>query len=838
MGEVYRASDPRLQRDVAIKVLTTASDAEHFRQFEHEARAAAALNHPNILVIYDFGAHNDRPFVVSELLEGETLRDKLSHGALPIRRAIDYASQIASGLAAAHAKGIVHRDLKPGNLFITTDGRVKILDFGLAMLVSPGEIVHGADDTTTTGSVTGPLAGTVNYMSPEQVRSRQVDHRSDIFSFGLVLYEMLAGRRAFDRPSPVETMSAAVNDDPTGMADLLSTLPPDLRRILPHCVEKNPDDRFQSTRDLCFALSLLSEAIQKPSRENTTVASSWRGWRVVAAVALAAVAGTAVSFVAGTRMGRVALPLYQQLTFRRGSVLSARFSGDGHTIVYGAAWDGNPSQLWATRPESTESRLLPVADANILAISRSGEMAVLLGLRAGIGVASGGTLARLPLDGGAPREVLASVEDADWAPDGQTLAVAHIVQGKYRLEFPIGTVLYETSGRINHVRVSPDGTRVAFVDHLSFEDDRGAVCVIERTGGTRQVLSEGWSSVSGLAWAAPGNEIWFTAAALGATTSFYAVNRSGRVRPIARSASRMTIQDIDRDGRVLLAESSFRLRIGALDSISGREWDLSWLDGSVVTDVSNDGGTILINEQTAGSGTPLYAVYARKTDGSPAIRIGDGSSPALSLDGKWAAALLLRSPQSVALLPTSVGQPRTLNGGNLAEYKAVTWFPDGRRLLLAGSEAGRGVKLWTLDLPDGMPKPASREGLRIPFFGRPISPDGRQVAALDAGGRIWIHPLNGTEGSRPIEGLDAGNLPIGWDADGRSLYVFRDGELPAVVYRFHLADHTKERVAMLTPSDVAGVISPVTIVATPGGTRFFYSYAQDLSNLLLVNRLQ
>ena len=838
MGEVYRAGDPRLQRDVAIKVLATTSDAEHFRQFEHEARAAAALNHPNILVIYDFGAHNDQPFVVSELLEGETLRDKLSNGALPLRRAIDYASQIASGLAAAHSKGIVHRDLKPGNLFITTDGRVKILDFGLAMLVRSGEIMHGVDDTTTTGSVTAPLAGTVNYMSPEQVRGRQVDHRSDIFSFGLVLYEMLAGRRAFDRPSPVETMSAAANDDPTGMADLLSTLPPDLGRILPHCVEKNPDDRFQSTRDLCFALSLLSAAIQKPSRETTTVASGWRGRRVVAAVALAAVAGTAVSFVAGTRMGRVALPLYQQLTFRRGSVLSARFSGDGHTIVYGAAWDGNPPQLWATRPESTESRLLPVADANILAISRSGEMAVLLGRRGGFGVASGGTLARLPLEASAPREVLTDVEDGDWAPDGQTLAVAHIVQGKYRLEFPIGTVLYETSGRINHVRVSPDGKHVAFVDHLLFEDDRGALCVIPRGGGTRQVLSGGWSSVTGLAWAATGNEIWFTAAALGATTSLYAVDLSGQVRPIARSSNRMTIQDIDSESHVLLAESSFRLRIGALDSATNKERDQSWLDGSVVMDVSNDGGTILINEQTAGGGSPLYGVYVRKTDGSPAIRIGDGSSPALSPDGKWAAALVLRSPQSVVLLPTRVGQPRTLNGGTLAEYQAVTWFPDGRRLLLAASEAGRGVRLWTLDISEGVPKPISREGLRIAPFGRPISPDGTQVAALDGAGRIWIHPLNGTEGSGPIEGLDARNLPIGWNADGRSIYVFRDGELPAVVYRLHLADRRKEPMATLTPPDVAGMNAPATIVATPDGRKTFFTYIQNLSNLFLVDNFR
>ena len=836
MGEVYRARDRRLHRDVAIKVLTSAPDAEHLRQFEQEACAAAALNHPNILVIYDFGIHNDQPFVVSELLEGETLREKMYGRTLPLRRTVDYASQIASGLAEAHAKGVVHRDLKPANLFVVHDGRVKILDFGLATLVDPQAILDAGPTIPTSqfGKLVGTFAGTVNYMSPEQVRGQPVDHRSDIFSFGLVLYEMLAGRRAFDRASPAETMSAVVNDEPAGMADLLSSLPPQMQLILTHCVEKNPDDRFQSTRDLCFSLALLSNAIQAAPPATAAATPRWRVPRRAAALMLATIAALALGFFWGTRAARVSPATYQRLTFRRGSVLSARFSGDGHTIVYGAAWDGNPPQLWATRPDSPESRQLPIADAEILSISRSGEMAVLLGRRNSVGVGSGGTLARLPLDASAPREVLTGIEDADWAPDGQSLAVAHIVQGKYRLEFPIGTVLYESGGRINQVRVSPDGTRVAFVDHLLFEDDRGVVCVIARAGGARQVLSEGWSSVTGLAWAAPRDEIWFTAAALGAAASLYAVDLSGRVRSIAQAASRMTIRDIDRDGRVLLTESSFRLRIGAITAPPGKERDLSWLDGSVVTDVSADGETMLINEQAAGGGTPLYAVYMRKTDGSPAVRIGDGSSPALSPDGKWAASLVLGSQPSIVLLPTRVGQSRTLNGGNLADYQAITWFPDGRRLLLAGSEKGHGVKLWTLDLPDGTPKPVSQEGFKIPSFGRPISPDGTRVAAIDTSGRLWLQPLNGEHGS-PIDGLAAGSLPIGWHADGRSLYIFHDGELPAVVSRFHLADGRMERVAVLSPADVAGVKPPATIVATLDGRAFFYTYVQNLSDLFLLN---
>jgi eukaryotic-like serine/threonine-protein kinase len=840
MGEVYRSRDPRLHREVAIKVLASTPDATSLHLFEQEARAAAALNHPNILVIHDFGAHHDQPFVVSELLEGETLRDKLANGPLPLKRVIDYAAQVASGMAAAHAKGIVHRDLKPANLFVTTDGRVKILDFGVAVLVNPRESIDHWSSTSTSQVAKGAgnvAAGTVSYMSPEQVRGQSIDHRSDIFSFGVVLFEMLAGRRAFDRPSPVETMSAAVNAEPDGMAELLPKLPPSMQLVLARCLEKNPDDRFQSTRDLCFALTLLSDTSHDSTRRAPVVTPSWRPSAGAIGLLLLVLAALAASLVAGMRLAHVSPPTYQQLTFRRGTIRSARFAGDGHTIVYGAAWDAGAPQLYATRIESPESRPLPIANAEILAISRTGEMAVLLGRRGSVYVRPGGTLARLPLDASTPREVLTGVDDADWARDGQDFAVTHIVQGKYRLEFPIGNVLYETGGRINRVRVSPDGMRVAFVDHLLFDDDRGAVCVMARTGGTKQVLSQGWSSVSGLAWAPSGKEVWFTAATLGAAASLYAVDLSGRVRSIARSASRMTILDIDGNGRVLLAESNYRLRIGALESGSDKQRDLTWLDGSVVTDVSADGRVLLINEQEAGGGTPLYAVYVRQTDGSPAIRIGDGSSPALSPDGMWAASLLLRSPPSIVLLPTRAGQARTLDAGNLSDYQAITWFPDGRRLLLAGSESARGVRLWTVDLVDGVPKPVSREGFRIAPFGRPISPDGTQVAAFDANGRVWLLPLNGGRESSAVEDLDVSTLPIGWSGDGRWLYLFEDGNLPATVYRFNVADHRKESVAVLAPPDLAGVRPPATIVGTPDGKRFFYTYVQNLSDLFLLNDL-
>src|SRR6266446_235816 len=261
MGEVYRARDTRLNRDVAIKVLPASfsSDPDRLQRFAQEARAAAALSHPNILSIFDIGDNQGAPYVVSELLEGETLRDRLRNGPLPARKAIDYAGQMARGLAAAHEKGIVHRDLKPENLFLTHDGRAKILDFGLAKLTRPGEVTAGADTTTMTGgSEPGFVLGTVSYMSPEQVRGQAAGPASDLFSYGTILYEMLLGKRAFRGKTTADTMSAILKDDPPELAETNRQIPPALERIVRHCLEKNPEERFQSAHDVAFDLESLS----------------------------------------------------------------------------------------------------------------------------------------------------------------------------------------------------------------------------------------------------------------------------------------------------------------------------------------------------------------------------------------------------------------------------------------------------------------------------------------------------------------------------------------------------------------------------------------------------
>src|SRR5271163_2816017 len=262
MGEVYRARDSALRREVAIKVLPSfvSQDPDRLRRFEQEAQAAAALNHPNILAVHRFGTFEGAPYLVSELLEGDTLRQQLERGPLPVRKAIDYGVQIANGLAAAHDKGIVHRDLKPENLFVTNDGRIKILDFGLAKLIQRRLDSDGSAPTMTHGTDPGVVMGTAGYMSPEQVRGKIVDHRADIFAFGAILYEMLAGKRAFQRPTPSETMTAILNEDPPGISQIAPTTPPGLQRIVHRCLEKNPEQRFQSASDLAFALEALSES--------------------------------------------------------------------------------------------------------------------------------------------------------------------------------------------------------------------------------------------------------------------------------------------------------------------------------------------------------------------------------------------------------------------------------------------------------------------------------------------------------------------------------------------------------------------------------------------------
>ena len=464
MGEVYRARDLKLSRDVAIKVLpeATAADPLALSRFQNEARAVAALSHSNILAIHDFGSEAGIAFAVMELLEGETLRQRLDRGPIPLRRATEIARGIAQGLAAAHQKGIIHRDLKPENLFLTKDGAVKILDFGLARSTPR----LGAADSTLTGRTEpGALLGTVGYMSPEQVRGEPADERSDIFSFGTVLYEMFSGLRAFRGESSVETMNAILREEPPPLSDSGRPIPPALERLVGHCLEKEPEDRFQSSRDLAFDIGALSTMTDAPK---TGAAIPRRRWMRRLAVAGTAAVLAGLLFWAGVRFGpdlrKRPEPTFRQLTSRRGNVLSARFTPDGRSVVYSAAWEGKPAELFLVRTDSVESTPLGIEKAMVLSISTHGELAILrkgINLRSNMGL---GTLAQLPLGGDAPKDLLRDVFTADWAPDGREMAVVRAVGGKEHLEYPVGRILAESSPFARFARVSPDGAMVATVE--------------------------------------------------------------------------------------------------------------------------------------------------------------------------------------------------------------------------------------------------------------------------------------------------------------------------------------------------------------------------------------
>src|SRR5205809_2163105 len=771
MGEVYRARDTRLGREVAVKVLpeSFSKDPDRLRRFEQEARAASQLNHPNIVTVHDFGTHGGAPYVVQELLEGETLRERLRTGALPARKAVDYGIQVARGLAAAHEKAIVHRDLKPENLFLTSDDRLKILDFGLAKLAAAEGPAAEQDGlpTATQATAAGIVMGTLGYLSPEQARGQTVDQRADIFALGAILYEMLSGASAFKRGSSADTMSAILKEDPPELPSG-SKVPPVLERIVRRCLEKQPNQRFQDASDVAFALEALSGTASHLVDVAIQAQSRWTQWLVQA---LAIVAGVAIGLLASRRLFRseAPQPKFTAVTFRRGTVFKARFSPDGNSIYYAAAWDGNPIDVYVAGRDDPGARSLGVSGDPLLAVSRKGELAILTHAQYLYLLSYVGTLALLPPGGGSPRELIENVRDADFAPDGETLAVVRAEKGKNVLEYPAGHVLYETPGWISHMRISPDGNRVAFLDHNFIGDDRGDVAVVDRNG-KRTVLSHDWGGEEGLAWAPDGKEVWFTATKSGSRLALLAVTLEGKERPVLTIPSEMRVLDIVADGRALISRGSRHDGISALLEGEKRERDLSWLDGSGVVRISDDGKLIAFEDWSEPNGL-YYAACIRKTDGSPVVRLGEGTVLALSPDARWVLTVKFTAIPQLVMLPVGAGQPKLLPRGNLAAYQTGG---DGKRLLFTGSEAGSGNRVYVQEVAGGDPHPISPEGYRT--FSRSIAMDDRSliVAAPDSS-LVRMPVAGGTTTSIP--GTEAGDLLVGWASDGKRIFVYQPAEL-------------------------------------------------------------
>lgn len=807
MGEVYRARDPRLSRDVAIKVLAPAfsSDQDRLRRFEQEARAAGLLNHPNILAIYDVGMEGEYPYLVTELLQGETLRSKLQNGALAPRKAIEIAAQIAHGVAAAHEKGIIHRDLKPENLFLMKDGRIKILDFGLAKLIQADENGEKSELLTIdpqTGS--GIILGTVGYMSPEQVRGLPADKRSDIFSLGSILYEMVSGQRAFKGKSSVEVLNAILKEEPTELLQLNENFPPALQRLVRSCLEKHPEDRFQSIRDLAIAFEALSDSsgsIQRIDIQERTV-------------------------------GMTELQ-FQRLTYRHGYIWSARFAPDGSTIVYGASWNGEACKLFLTRAEASESLPLSLPDADILSISTKGEMAVSLGRHFDVGYTSSGTLAHLPITGGAPREVLEDVQDADWAPDGEELVLVRRSGGQYSLEFPTGNVICQANSWISNARMSRDGKLIAFVDHPVYGDDSGSIRIIDLSGRTI-VLTESWSSVQGLAWSTDRTEVWFSAAKQTADRTLYAVSLTGKVRSVLRVPVPLELYDISSTGRVLVSRVNHHRRISGLSLNDTREHDLSWLNWSLPCALSPDGKNLLFMEQ--GGPLVINRVSIRKIDEFSPVPIGPGQVLDISPDWKWALSLL--ETRQLVMLPVGIGKQKNVNIGNL-DCDWAAWFPDGGKILFFASEKGHLSRLFTLDLAGGNPIAVTEEGANHfdQFMTSRISPDGKFVAGWDPDRNLTIFSLDGGKHQRVPE-TPTGFVGIHWSEDGTSLYTVHPSGIPAKIYCANLKTGRRELWKEIQPSDPAGIHGLSPIVMTPDLSYLVYSYRRVLSDLYVVDGLK
>jgi predicted Ser/Thr protein kinase len=830
MGEVYRARDPKLGREIAIKVLSgaTASDPDRRQRFELEARAASALNHPNILTVHDVGEADGTVYIAMELVEGKTLRELVASGEpLPTKKVLDIAAQTAEGLAKAHAAGIVHRDLKPENLMVSKDGYVKILDFGLAKLTETASQDQSFAPTAIAAPTQpGTVMGTAGYMSPEQASGQSVDYRSDQFALGAILYEMATGKRAFQRKTGAETLVAIIREEPEPIGQLAPKAPAPVRWIVERLLAKDPEERYASTRDLAREIESVRDHLSETSGSGGLEAAEpartkRRGWLVPALLAL--VLGAALGVVVKQVLGGKPAPAiqFQQLTFQRGQVLSARFAPDGQTIVYSAAWEGRKPEVFTTRPDSAESRSLQLPGATVLSVSSAGEIAVSLNRHFIVGYEGTGTLARVPLAGGSPREVLASAQDADWSPDGKELAVCRVVGNRSRVEYPVGKVLYEAAGWARSVRVSPDGRLLAFVDCPQRGNNDGRLKIVD-TGGKLRLDGPLVSGAGALAWSPKGDEVW--------CSGIDAISLAGKVRPVWTSPN-ASLEDLSRDGRVLVNESTARRELVGFGR-DGTPHDLTALNWSFPSDISADGNTVLFYEQIR----QPPGVYVRKLDGSPAVRLADGEGYGFSPDGRFALTVKVPERRPIMLVPTGVGESRTLDVGNLT-FAWANWFPDGKRILINGREGGQGgPRLFVLDVSGGAPKPISPEGVSI--LGQSISPDSRSIVARGPDGRVAIYPAEPGGDPRPVPGLEPDDIPIRWTADGRSLYVSRLSALPGIIDVVDIATGHSTPWKRFQPVDASGVEQAGPPMISPDGTTYVYSFRRVLGDLFLATGMR
>lgn len=834
MGAVFRAVDLRDNRVVALKTLlaSTLKDVEQRQRFQQEARLASSLTHPNIVTIFEVGTAalestgESVDYIAMELIDGETL-DNLSPSGQPLPEldAITYGIQIAQGLAAAHAANIIHRDLKPSNVMVSCDGVVKILDFGLAKWADPIQPDAYSETRSVQLGLTmaGSIIGSVAYMSPEQAESKPLDTRTDIFSFGSVLYRLVSGQEPFKGASQVATLSAVLLKDPDPISDLVPDVSPALETIIRKCLRKEPSKRWQSMADLGLSLEELRDELMRPPDPATPAVlpppalNTRRQWLMAGA---GLVVGLTPAAYLATRRQQPAT--FQRLTFRRGDVSSAFFAPRGE-IVYTARWDGSPEATYSSLPGSREARDLGLPAGTIMGINSAGEALI----RTGEGDGPG-TLIRIGLGGGAARPVLNDVFEAKWGPDGESIAVVRAVDGKPRLEYPIGNLLYQTEMRPPvWVRVHPSGGMVAFFDY----DPEVGDYDLKTVDSSRQVktLSRGWRTVGRLGWSPDGKEVWMSAGRPGENPWLTAVTRDGVERTMAQLPGFMLLHDVAPDGALLLAAVRSKIAIHGHGSLSKNDLDLSWFDASMVYDITSDGTAVLSVELAYGEGRNS-AIYLKKTDGSAAVRIGYGNRPALSPDGKSIVCIFRQNNNSVLkILPTGAGVEKTLSTGGL-KYDYAEWFPDQQRLLVTASGPGKPLRTYWRSISGFDLHPVTPEGVRA----SKISSDGRWAVGITQG-KIRLFPIE-SGAPRDLGPAQRGEIPLRWTADSKGIYIAHPH---ANSVEISLLDSTTGQNRLIReiayPEEGAEFYS---LAISPDAKWYAFSYQKDLAELYVARGIK
>jgi serine/threonine protein kinase len=828
MGEVYRARDSRLKRDVAVKVLPAdvAANPERLGRFERESHVLASLNHPNIAAIYGVEESGANSALVMELVEGESLADKIARGPLPVDEAVAIARSIADALEYAHERGVIHRDLKPANVVVSREGAVKVLDFGLAKAIT-GELseTSGSDAThsptlTSPATRAGVILGTAAYMAPEQARGKTVDRRADIWAFGVVLYEMLTGRRMFEGETVSDTIAAILTRSPDYTA-LPSNTPASVRRVLERCLDRDPKQRLRDIGEARILLSSapVADAAPGPALATAPRKSSRLPW-LVAGIAL--VAAAAFGSLALREPEKAAPIKYRQHTFRPQTIFQALYAQDGQTIVFSAAMTGNTPYLYSLRPEYTEPLKMNDAPLQLLSISSKGELAVLTRPVWAAHRMCTGTLARMPLGGGAPREIMDNVFQATWAPDGSDLAIVRPAGGVFQLEYPAGKVLVKTGGYVSDVRFSPDGKHIAFFDHPVAFDDRGDVVVVDLEG-KRKTLSTGYWGLEGIAWSTDGKTVYFSGGTGYADFSIYAASLSGAVRIAAQSAGGIVIHDIAPNGQMIATRDDLNRIMFVRAPGATSDVDMSFQELSEPVAMSTDGSFVIFTESGSAAGAN-YEVCMRRTDGSPVVVLGEGGATSLSDDGRWVLAGIF--PNRIIAYPIGAGKPVELKTGSIDLIADARWMPGTKQVLLVGGRKDEAARMYLVDFPDGTPHAISGPGV---ILGYP-APDGKRILVQQADLTWAIAGLDSSQARVPAPGMNPDDNVSRWEADGRGVFIHHRNRVPNSVEAVDLVSGARHPITTLDPK-MAGVLYIRSVAVTPAGNAYAFGALAYISRL-------